>query len=103
MTINAGDLARVKVSEPSEEWPSVIEIVAYWTKGHGRRGRRRAIAIDADQFFGRGRFGAPMSGEQLLGIVDRLRREGSQQAELRPHTKIIGDEEEHYGRNKPHP
>ena len=79
MAQSEGDLARVKAIEPSEEWPSLIEVVAYWRHGPGnggRRGRRRSIQINADQFFGRGRYGAPMSGEQLIGMVDKLRRQG---------------------------
>jgi hypothetical protein len=72
----AGDLTRVKSHEPSETWPSVIEVVAYWPTPGRPKGRRRSIEIDADQFFGRGRFGAPMSGEQLIGMVERLRKQG---------------------------
>jgi hypothetical protein len=73
----AGDLTRVKSHEPSEEWPTLIEIACFWgPKEQPRRGRRRSIEIDADQFFGHGRFGAPMSGEQLIGMVERLRKQG---------------------------
>jgi hypothetical protein len=67
-----GALATAKTHEPSNEWPTLIEVVAYW--GEGRRGRRRSIAISADQFFGRGAYGAPMSGDQIVAMVDRLRR-----------------------------
>lgn|SRR5215472_8191280 len=76
MQTNQGDLARVISHEPDQGWPSIIEIVAYWTKGEGRRGRRRSVMIEADQFFGRGRYGAPMSGDQLLAVIDRLRQQG---------------------------
>ncbi len=73
----AGDLTRVKSHEPNEEWPTLIEIVCYWgPKEQPRKGRRRSLEIDADQFFGRGRYGAPMSGEQLIGMVERLRKQG---------------------------
>jgi len=69
-----GDLARAKTHEPSRNWPTMIEIVAYWKPmGHGR-GKRRSVRISADEFFGRGSYGAPMSGDQLIGIIDRLRR-----------------------------
>lgn len=68
----SGDLARAKSHDPNDDWPTMIEVVAYW--GEGRKGRRRSIEIPADQFFGRSQFGAPMSGEQLIGMVDRLRR-----------------------------
>lgn len=68
----AGDLARAKVHDPNDNWPTMIEIVAYWGDG---RTKRRSVEIGADQFFGRGQFGAPMSGEQLIGMVDKLRRQ----------------------------
>lgn len=69
----AGDLTRCVTHEPSTEWPSLIEVVAYFGK-NGRRGKRRSISIPADQFFGRGAYGAPMAGDQLIGMIDRLRR-----------------------------
>lgn len=68
----SGDLARCKTHEPDEAWPTMIEVVAYF--GNGRRGKRKAIQIPADQFFGRGGYGAPLSGDQLIGMVERLRR-----------------------------
>lgn len=71
-----GDLARAVSHDPDETWPSVIEVVAYWSKDGSRKGRRRSIEIDAAQFFGRSGYGAPMSGETLIGMVDRLRRQG---------------------------
>lgn len=75
MVQNAGDLARTTTHDPNEDWPTYLEIVAYWSKqGGNRRGKRRSIAINADEFFGRNGHGAPMSAEQLFGIIDRLRR-----------------------------
>lgn len=67
----AGELSRAKTHEADDTWPTMIEIVAYW--GDGRRGKRRSIEIPADQFFGRGGYGAPISGDQLIGMVERLR------------------------------
>jgi hypothetical protein len=72
IAVPAGDLARAKVHDPNDDWPTMIEVVAYW--GDGRK-KRRSIEINADMFFGRGQFGAPMSGEQLIGMVDKLRRQ----------------------------
>ena len=72
---NLGDLSRATVHEASDDWPTVIEIVAWWGPG-GRKGRRRSIEIPADQFFGRGKYGAPLSGDQLIGMVQNLRRQG---------------------------
>lgn len=68
-----GDLARAITHEADESWPTMIEVVAYW--GEGRKGKRRSIEIPADQFFGRGSHGAPMSGDQLINMVERLRRQ----------------------------
>jgi hypothetical protein len=72
--IPQGALANAITHEPSDEWPSMIEIVAYWGD-KGRKGKRRSIEIPADQFFGRGEYGAPMSGDALIWMVQRLRRE----------------------------
>lgn len=74
--IPQGDLARTITHEPSDEWPTMIEVVAYFGR-EGRKGRRASIEIPADQFFGRGDYGAPLSGDQLIGMVQRLRRQGA--------------------------
>ena len=73
MNFPQGDLARAKTHEPSEEFPAILELVAYFGN-KGRRGFRRAIQIDADMYFGRGRYGAPLTGEALLRMVDALRQ-----------------------------
>lgn len=72
----SGDLAKVTNHEPDVSYPSIIEIVAYWSKDGSRKGRRRAIEIPADQFFGHSGFGAPLSGEALIAMVQRLRLQG---------------------------
>lgn len=69
------DLGRAVSRDPSQEWPDRIEIVAHWGK------RRRSEIIDADQFFGRATHGAPMTGEQLIAAVERLRKMGPDAAE----------------------
>jgi hypothetical protein len=68
-----GALATAKCHEANEDWPTLIEVVAYFGLD-GRKGRRRSIEIGADEFFGRGQFGAPLSGDRLLSMVERLRR-----------------------------
>lgn len=75
MTVSmpVGDLARAVNHEANSEWPSSIEIVAYF--GENKRKSKR-MTISADQFFGRGGFNAPLTGDQLIGMVDRLRRQG---------------------------
>lgn len=68
-----GDLARAIVHEPNRDWPDVIEIAAYWKPTDKRRGRRRTVKISGAEFFGTNT-GAPMSGDQLIGMIDRLRK-----------------------------
>lgn len=68
-----GDLARVKSKEADDTYPSIIEIVAYWGD-KGRKGKRKSITIPADQFFGRRGYGAPVSGDQLINMIERLRK-----------------------------
>jgi hypothetical protein len=70
MAQNAGDLSRTVTHDPDETWPVSLEIVAYF--GEKRR-KRRSVEVNADQFFGRNGFGAPMSAESLLMIINRLR------------------------------
>ena len=76
MANTQGELARAGVvsHDPDETWPTKIVIMAVW--GEGRKAKRRSLEVDADQFFGHGRFGAPMAGQQVIGMIDRLRRMG---------------------------
>ena len=73
ITLPQGDLARAISHDPDENWPTMLEIVAYW--GDGRK-KRRSVEIDADAFFGRNGHGAPMSGQALITMIERLRRLG---------------------------
>ena len=68
----SGDLARCETIEPDQSWPSMVEVVVYW--GEGRK-KRRSIEISADQFFGRGVHGAPISGDQIIFMVNQLRKQ----------------------------
>ena len=71
-----GELARTKSIELSETWPTMFEIVAYWGSPDAPRRKRTSIEITGDQFFGHGDYGAPLNGDQLIGMIDRLRRQG---------------------------
>ena len=73
MTRQYGDLANTITHENQEEWPALIEIVAYFGK-EGRKGKRKSITISADEFYGR-TTGAPLSGAHLINMVERLRRQ----------------------------
>jgi hypothetical protein len=79
MTIHLpqGDLARCITHESDDTFPSMIEIVAWWGHDGERKGRRCSIEITADQFFGRGSYGAPMGGGQLIGMIEQLRKAGA--------------------------
>lgn len=68
-----GDLSKTTTLEADESWPALIEVVAYFGP-EGRKGKRRSIEITGDAFFGRNGHGAPMSGEQVIAMVERLRR-----------------------------
>lgn len=67
----SGDLARTVNHEMDTSWPELIEIVAYFGPG---RTKRKSVAISADQFFGRGGYNAPITMDQLLLIINRLRK-----------------------------
>lgn len=69
-----GDLARAKTHEADHSYPTKIEIVA-WYGQEGRKAKRKSIEIPADQFFGRGAYGAPLSGDQLIGMIQQLRKQ----------------------------
>lgn len=73
MNLPSGDLSRVESQEANDEWPTLIEIVAY-SGPEGRKGKRRSIEITADQFFGRKGYGAPLSGNQVIAMIETLRR-----------------------------
>ena len=68
-----GDLSKTTSHEPGHEWPSRIEIRALWKTAKGGH-RVRSIHISGDQFFGHGQFGAPMNGDQLIAMIERLRK-----------------------------
>jgi len=75
ISIPAGDLARVPCLEANDDWPDTIEVRATWKTAKGGR-RFRSLEVSGDQFFGRAGYNAPMSGEVLIGMIDRLRRAG---------------------------
>lgn len=68
-----GDLARTINHEISDDWPTLIEIVAYFGP-NGRKGKRKSVEISADQFFGRNGYGAPMGADQFNLIINQLRK-----------------------------
>jgi hypothetical protein len=71
MPRSEGELTRAIVHDPDEQWPVKLEVVAYF--GEKRR-HRRSVEINADHFFGRNGYGAPMAAETLFRIIDGLRK-----------------------------
>lgn len=67
-------MTRVKALERERDWPDEIKIVAKW--GH----RRREHVITKEEYFGISPHGAPISGDTVLRIIDKLRRQ-------RPHER----------------
>lgn len=68
----SGDLARVKSVEMSDEWPFLLEIVAYY--GKDRKGKRKSITISQEEFFGTKGYGAPMTADVLWARINSLRK-----------------------------
>ena len=56
------------VHEREQDWPDELRIIAKVGK------RTYSETISKDQFFGAKQYGAPMSGDQVLQIINRLRR-----------------------------
>lgn len=69
------DTSRAIQYDPSMDWPESVKIQLCW---RGRDGRAKVATeiISADQFFGRGRYGAPMDGAHLINAIERMRRAG---------------------------
>lgn len=76
------DLSRTTSHEADTEWPAEVKISVKW-KGDKGHMLVRSETISADQFFGRGQFGAPMSGEYVIGMIERMRRAGRPQKNRR--------------------
>lgn len=80
--IPSGDLSRAITHEPDHSWPSEVKVQLIWyVRG---RAHVRTAHIDADQFFGRGNYGAPMPGEALMQSIEQMRRAGPPPVERKP-------------------
>jgi len=75
-SIPQSDLSRAQASEPDDSWPTEVKISVKWPAPNGKV-LVRSETISADQFFGRGVHGAPLSGEHVIGIIERMRRAGA--------------------------
>jgi len=72
----AGDLARAVSHDPNEGFPARVELRVVW-RGSAGEALERTMEISADQFFGRGAFGAPLSGDYVIQAIERMRRQGA--------------------------
>jgi len=68
------DTGRAKMHDPDQSWPLSVKVVLEW-QVDGYLVSRTA-EINADAFFGRGGFGAPMEGAGLVRIIENLRKSG---------------------------
>jgi hypothetical protein len=63
-------LERVPSRDSDTEYPDLVEIRLIYGK------KARSHLIGANEFFGRGGIGAPISGDALIAHINRLRRMG---------------------------
>lgn len=64
----ASDLSRAKVSEPAQNFPDELTVVARWGK------QELAFIITKEEFFGLGAQGAPITGDTILQRINVLRQ-----------------------------
>lgn len=69
--IPQSDLSRSPASEPDMGYPDFVEIKLVWGK------KERSHKISANEFFGRGGYGAPLPADAVLMHINRLRRMGA--------------------------
>lgn len=69
------DLERAISHEPDQRFPDSVTVVVTWRDAAGNE-RSRKLDILGDQFFGRGTFGAPITGDWMVSAIERMRRQG---------------------------
>ena len=69
------DLARSRQHEQDFTWPESIKLQIKWIDKLGRP-IIRSHEISANEFFGHAGFGAPLSGDQIISYIERMRRAG---------------------------
>lgn len=68
------DTGRAIQHDPDQSWPSTVSIELRWQVGESTLVTNTVIS--ADQFFGRGQFGAPLPGDAVIGMIENMRRAG---------------------------
>lgn len=89
--IPESDTDRAPSIEPDHAWPDIVEVRLQWRLPSGRM-MASIKQISADEFFGRGNIGAPLDGQGLISIVERLRREGPPSDPVRPAKRLGRDQ-----------
>ena len=69
------DTSRGVQHNPDQDWPESVKLQICWRDSAGRASVSTQI-ISSNQFFGRGEFGAPLSGEHLIQYIERMRKAG---------------------------
>jgi hypothetical protein len=85
--VPSGDLARANTIEPDLTYPDKVQLRLVWlVKG---RAHIRQIEITAEEFFGRGSFGAPIPAEAIVQLLEIMRRRGApkESVPMRPSRK----------------
>lgn len=80
--IPQGDLSRATTHEPDMSYPTLVEIRLSWSTSEGTVARFHLIS--ADEFFGRGSYGAPIPAEAIVQHIERMRREGPPVKRVKP-------------------
>jgi hypothetical protein len=68
------DTSRAVQHDPDQSWPASVVLQVTWHIDG--LNRTRTAVVSADQFFGRGEFGAPMPGDALINMIEQMRRAG---------------------------
>lgn len=69
------DTSRAIMHEPETTWPESVKIQLLW-RDHKDRPLIRTEVISAAQFFGHGQYGAPLQGEAIVAMIERMRKAG---------------------------
>jgi len=69
------DLTRAKQHEQDHSWPHAVKVAVHWMDSQGRV-TVRSETISSDQFFGERGYGAPLTGDWVISLIARMRREG---------------------------
>lgn len=68
------DTSRAIQHDPDQSWPTSVILQVGWQIGGVYRTRTHVIS--ADEFFGRGPFGAPLPGDAVINTIEIMRRAG---------------------------